>query len=351
MTSPPATILDVRNLKKYFPIRKGLLRRVTGQVRAVDGVSLSLARGETLALVGESGCGKTTVSRCILRAMAPTSGEISFTVEDRTHDLAKLSRAALRPLRRHIQMVFQDPFSSLNPRMMVGDIIGEPLLINGMTDPRARRARVDALMELVQLPPAARNRFPHAFSGGQRQRIGIARALALNPSLIVADEPVSALDVSVQAGILNLLLDLQDRLGLTILFVAHDLSVVKHVSDRVAVMYVGRIVETGPTEALYRRPLHPYTEALLSAAPKPDPDAASTRIILEREIADPARPPPGCAFHPRCRYAQPRCREQVPPLVELEPGREVACLRAEELGLRGIADAQADVIGAAAPLP
>jgi oligopeptide/dipeptide ABC transporter ATP-binding protein len=250
-----------------------------------------------------------------------------------------------------MQMVFQDPFSSLNPRMMVGEIIGEPLLINGMRDGKARRARVRELMELVQLPPSALNRFPHAFSGGQRQRIGIARALALNPSLIVADEPVSALDVSVQAQILNLMLDLQDRLGLTVLFVAHDLSVVKHVSDRVAVMYVGRIVETGETEALFRRPLHPYTEALLSAAPKPVPGEVSSRIILEREIADPANPPPGCSFHPRCRYAEARCRAEVPPLIEVEPGREAACHFAAELHLRGIEVAQADVIREAASLP
>ena len=346
-----SAVLEVRDLRKHFPIRKGLLRRVVGQVRAVDGVSLTLNRGETLALVGESGCGKTTVSRCILRALTPSSGEIRFTAEGRSQDLARLTRRQLRPLRRHVQMVFQDPFSSLNPRMMVGEIIGEPLLINGMRDGKARRARVRELMELVQLPPSAINRFPHAFSGGQRQRIGIARALALNPSLIVADEPVSALDVSVQAQILNLMLDLQDRLGLTVLFVAHDLSVVKHVSDRVAVMYVGRIVETGETEALYGRPLHPYTEALLSAAPKPLPGEASTRIILEREIADPANPPPGCAFHPRCRYAQARCREEVPRLLEVAPGREAACHFAATLRLRGVVDAQPDVMSLAAPLP
>jgi oligopeptide/dipeptide ABC transporter ATP-binding protein len=330
------TLLEVRGLKKHFPIRRGLLRRVVGQVRAVDGVSFAIRKGETLALVGESGCGKTTVSRCILRALAPTAGEIAFTVEGATVDLAALPRRQLRPLRRHMQMVFQDPYSSLNPRMVVGDIIGEPLLINGMTDRAARRRRVLELMDLVQLPGATINRFPHAFSGGQRQRIGIARALALNPALIVADEPVSALDVSVQAQILNLLLDLQDRLALTYLFVAHDLSVVKHVSDRVAVMYVGRIVELAETETLYRRPLHPYTEALLSAAPTPVPGAVSSRIVLEREIADPAAPPPGCAFHPRCRYAAPQCRAETPELREIAPGRHVACLRAGELDLSGI---------------
>jgi oligopeptide/dipeptide ABC transporter ATP-binding protein len=235
-------------------------------------------------------------------------------------------------------MVFQDPYASLNPRMVVGEIIGEPLLINGMRNHAERRRRVQELMELVQLPPSTLNRFPHAFSGGQRQRIGIARALALNPGLVVADEPVSALDVSVQAQILNLMLDLQDRLGLTYLFVAHDLSVVKHVSDRVAVMYVGRIVEVAETEALYAAPLHPYTEALLSAAPAPVPGMASNRIILEREIADPANPPPGCAFHPRCRHATARCREERPELQEVAPGRLVACLRATELSLRGIAE-------------
>jgi oligopeptide/dipeptide ABC transporter ATP-binding protein len=330
-------LLEVRDLKKYFPIRKGLLRRVVGQVRAVDGVSFSIRKGETLALVGESGCGKTTVSRCILRALSPSSGAIDFSIAGRTVNLATLRRRQLRPLRRHMQMVFQDPYSSLNPRMVVGDIIGEPLLINGMTNRAERRRRVAELMELVQLPAAYLNRFPHAFSGGQRQRIGIARALALNPELIVADEPVSALDVSVQAQILNLMLDLQDRLQLTYLFVAHDLSVVKHVSDRVAVMYVGRIVELAETEALYERPLHPYTEALLSAAPTPVPGIASNRIVLEREIADPANPPPGCPFHPRCRYAQPQCREQTPALEEVQPGRWVSCLRAGELSLAGIA--------------
>jgi oligopeptide/dipeptide ABC transporter ATP-binding protein len=329
-------LLEVEGLVKHFPIRRGLLRRVVGHVRAVDGVSFSIRKGETLALVGESGCGKTTVSRCILRALAPTAGKIRFKVGNRTIDLAQLKKRGLRRLRRHMQMVFQDPYSSLNPRMVVGDIIGEPLLINGMTNRAERRKRVAELMEMVQLPREYMNRFPHAFSGGQRQRIGIARALALNPELIVADEPVSALDVSVQAQILNLLLDLQERLQLTYLFVAHDLSVVKHVSDRVAVMYVGRIVEIAETEALYSRPLHPYTEALLSAAPAPVPDVVSTRIILEREVADPANPPPGCAFHPRCRHAIARCRQERPALAEAEPGRWVACLRVRELSLRGV---------------
>jgi oligopeptide/dipeptide ABC transporter ATP-binding protein len=337
------TILEVRDLKMHFPIRRGLLRRVVGAVRAVDGVSFTIRRGETLALVGESGCGKTTVSRCILRAYAPTSGAIRFRAGEEDVDLVTLKRRDLRPLRRHLQMVFQDPYSSLNPRMVVGEIIGEPLLINGMTDAAERRKRVAELMELVQLPIAYYNRFPHAFSGGQRQRIGIARALALNPDLIVADEPVSALDVSVQAQILNLMLDLQDRLGLTYLFVAHDLAVVKHVADRVAVMYVGRIVELAETQALFARPLHPYTEALLSAAPTPVPGAVSTRIVLEREIADPANPPPGCPFHPRCRYATGACQTDVPDLREVMPGRWVSCHHAEALALRGV--------GADAPAP
>jgi oligopeptide/dipeptide ABC transporter ATP-binding protein len=329
-------VLEVVDLKKHFPIRKGFLRRQIGAVRAVDGVSFSIRRGETLALVGESGCGKTTVSRCILRALAPSDGAIRFTVEGKTIDVARLSKREIRPLRRHMQMVFQDPYSSLNPRMMVADIIGEPLLVNGMRSAAERRRRVAELLEMVQMPPQTMHRFPHAFSGGQRQRLGIARALALNPSLIVADEPVSALDVSVQAQILNLLLDLQDKLGLTYLFVAHDLSVVKHVSDRVAVMYVGKIVEIAETKALFASPRHPYTEALLSAVPKPDPRTRAERIILEGNVADAAHPPPGCAFHPRCRYATERCKAELPALTEVEPKRFVACHRAKELVLAGV---------------
>src|SRR3954452_2843877 len=334
---PRTNVLEVEGLSKEFPIRSGLLQRETGRVRAVQDVSFSIGRGETLALVGESGCGKTTVSRCILRALPPTKGAIRFSPEEgKTIDMAPLSRRALRPLRRHIQMIFQDPYASLNPRMMVGDIIAEPLLVNGM--PAAQRTkRVRELLDLVGLPGVARTRFPHAFSGGQRQRIGIARALALDPSLIVADEPVSALDVSVQAQIINLLLDLQDRLRLSMLFVAHDLGVVRHVSDRVAVMYVGRIVETAPTTALYARPLHPYTEALLAAVPKADPARRGRRAVPQGEIADPANPPPGCAFHPRCPYAVERCRTELPALQEIAPAHWSACHRSAELSLRGVA--------------
>lgn len=335
MTTP---VLEVRGLRKHFPIRQGILGRVAGHIRAVDNVSFTIAHGETLSLVGESGCGKTTTSRCILRAIAPTSGEILFRDENGDAiDVAGLNRKGLRPLRRRMQMIFQDPFSSLNPRMTIAEIIGEPLLVQGMRDTREREARVSDLLELVRLPAAYLNRFPHAFSGGQRQRIGIARALALNPSLIVADEPVSALDVSVQAQIVNLMLDLQDQLGLTYLFVAHDLSVVKHVSHRVAVMYAGRIVETAPTTPLFTRPRHPYTEALLSAVPVPDPRRRAQRIVLEGDVADPSNPPPGCHFHPRCKYATERCRTEIPALTEIEPGHAVSCLRAGELSLRGVA--------------
>jgi oligopeptide/dipeptide ABC transporter ATP-binding protein len=336
--STPNTVLEVRGLRKYFPLRGGLFNRDAGVVRAVDDVSFSIARGETLSLVGESGCGKTTTSRCILRAITPTGGEIRFRSETGEEmDVARLDRKSLRPLRRQMQMIFQDPFSSLNPRMTIAEIIGEPLLVNGMKNATARNARVAELLELVHLPRAYLNRFPHAFSGGQRQRIGIARALALNPALIVADEPVSALDVSVQAQIVNLMLELQDRLGLAYLFVAHDLSVVKHVSHRVAVMYAGRIVEIAPTEALFNAPRHPYTEALLSAVPVPDPRQRARRIVLEGEVADPSNPPSGCHFHPRCRYATEACRQTVPELTEVAPGHAVRCLRAAELSLAGVA--------------
>jgi peptide/nickel transport system ATP-binding protein len=332
-----ATILEVENLQKWFPIRRGLLRRVVGQVRAVDDVSFTIRRGETVSLVGESGCGKTTTSRCILRALTPSAGAIRFRTEaGRQVDVAALPKPELRPLRRQMQMIFQDPFSSLNPRMTITDIIAEPLLVNGVRSLEERRARVRELLELVQLPAAYMNRFPHAFSGGQRQRIGIARALALNPALIVADEPVSALDVSVQAQIVNLLLELQDRLGLSYLFVAHDLSVVKHVSDRVAVMYVGKIVELAPTAELFARPLHPYTEALLSAVPIPDPRRRSQRVVLNGDVADPAQPPPGCYFHPRCRHATTRCRSEAPALEEIAPGHIVSCHRVRELSLTGV---------------
>jgi oligopeptide/dipeptide ABC transporter ATP-binding protein len=331
-------ILEVKGLKKYFPIRAGFLRRLVGQVRAVDDVSFHVNQGETLALVGESGCGKTTTARCILRAHSPTAGEIRFQPEQgRAVDLATLAKGQLRPLRRQMQMIFQDPYSSLNPRMTLLDIIGEPLLIHGVGSAKERRDRVAELLKLVNLRPEFMQRYPHAFSGGQRQRIGIARALALNPALIVADEPVSALDVSVQAQIVNLLLELQERLHLSIIFVAHDLSVVKHVSDRVAVMYVGKIVEVAPTQRLFTTPKHPYTEALLSAVPKPDPRLRAQRIILEGDVADPAHPPTGCYFHPRCRYAVERCQSEAPQLQTLAPDHQVSCHRAQELTLMGVA--------------
>lgn len=330
-------VLSVSALRKYYPVHRGMLGRKVAEVRAVDDVSFTIDRGETLSLVGESGCGKTTTSRCILRAIAPTGGEIRFRTETGADvDVASLPRTELRPLRRQMQMIFQDPFSSLNPRMTIAEIIGEPLLVNGMKDSRERHARVAKLLDLVHLPSAYLNRFPHAFSGGQRQRIGIARALALSPSLIVADEPVSALDVSVQAQIVNLMLELQDRLGIAYLFVAHDLSVVKHVSHRVAVMYVGKIVEIAPTHDLFATPRHPYTEALLSAVPVPDPRQRASRIVLEGDVADPSDPPPGCPFHPRCRYATDRCKQEVPALQEAAPGHWVRCIKASELALQGV---------------
>ncbi len=332
-----SVLLDVKGLKKYFPIRRGLLQKTVGYVKAVDDVTFFLNRGETLSLVGESGCGKTTTSRCILRAIKPTAGQVLLSDNDEVLDVAKIPKERLRSLRRQMQMIFQDPFSSLNPRMTLLDIVGEPLLVHGEGNAQQRVDRVVELLRLVGLRPEYMRRYPHAFSGGQRQRIGIARALALNPRLIVADEPVSALDVSVQAQILNLLLDLQEKLGLTILFVAHDLSVVKHISERVAVMYVGRIVETAPTEELFAAPKHPYTEALLSSVPKPDPRLRSERIVLQGEVADPANTPPGCHFHPRCKYAQAICREKAPIQEQIAPNHFVSCHRARELTLHGVA--------------
>ena len=332
-----SVLLDVRGLKKYFPIRRGILQKTIGQVKAVDDVTFFLHRGETLSLVGESGCGKTTTARCILRAIAPTAGQVLLSDNDEVLDVATVPKSRVRSLRRQMQMIFQDPFSSLNPRMTLLDIVGEPLLVHGVGNAQERTDRVVELLDLVGLRPEYMRRYPHAFSGGQRQRIGIARALALNPRLVVADEPVSALDVSVQAQILNLLLDLQEKLGLTYLFVAHDLSVVKHISARVAVMYVGRIVETAPTEELFASPRHPYTEALMSAVPKPDPRLRSERIVLQGEVADPANTPAGCHFHPRCKYVQPVCREKSPVQEEIAPNHFVSCHRAAELRLRGVA--------------
>ena len=330
-------ILEVRDLKKHFPIRVGFANRVRGLVRAVDGISFDVRAGETLAIVGESGSGKTTTARCIVRAIRPTAGEIRFRSDSGSWvELSGLSRRELRPLRSQMQMVFQDPRSSLNPRMNVLDIVGEPLLLAGMDNRRDRIDRVEELLRLVDLRPEYMRRFPHAFSGGQRQRIGIARALALNPRLVVADEPVSALDVSVQAQTLNLLLELQEELGLTYIFVAHDLSVVKHISDRVAVMYVGKIVEIGDRDQVFSNPKHPYTAALLNAAPRTDPRARRERIPLRGEVADPADPPSGCYFHPRCEYALDRCSAESPQSEVVDGQRRVECLRVAELDLPGI---------------
>ena len=337
MTAARQPLLRVSGLQKLFPIRKGFLKRTVGHVRAVDGVNFHIDEGETLGLVGESGCGKTTTARCILRAIEPTAGEVFMRVADGSVvEVGKLRRAELRALRREMQMIFQDPFTSLNPRMTLLDLVGEPLLVHGLRSRREREERVADLLRRVGLRPEYMRRFPHAFSGGERQRIGIARALALHPRLVVADEPVSALDVSVQAQILNLLLDLQSELRLTYLFVAHDLSVVRHISNRVAVMYVGRMVELAETEELFSRPRHPYTAALLSAVPEPDPRMRSQRIVLQGEVANPAAPPGGCYFHPRCPHAIEVCRTQAPAWQELSPGHFVGCHRAEELELPGV---------------
>ena len=330
-------LLEVRDLKKYFPIRKGFFKTLAGYVKAVDGVNFFIRAGETMGLVGESGCGKTTTGRVILRAYEPTSGEVWF--QDRNLgrvNIPELDKGDLKKIRQNMQMIFQDPYSSLNPRMTLLQIVGEPLLVNGVAKGSELRDRVAELLRVVGLRPEYMIRYPHAFSGGQRQRIGIARALALNPQLIVCDEPVSALDVSIQAQILNLLQDLQEQFDLTYLFVAHDLSVVEHISDRVSVMYVGKLVEMAETEELFGNPLHPYTEALMSAVPKPDPRYQAQRIILEGDVADPANTPSGCYFHPRCRYATEVCKHETPALRELRPDHYVACHRAEELNLTGV---------------
>jgi peptide/nickel transport system ATP-binding protein len=331
-----AVLLEVRDLKKYFPIQRGLLRRVVGQVKAVDGVSFEIREGETLGLVGESGSGKTTTGRLILRAAQPTSGEVFFRHDGEMVDLTPLSRRALKPFRKELQVIFQDPFSSLDPRMTVFDIISEPLVVHRAASGTELKARVRNLLQLVGLRAQHMNRYPHAFSGGQRQRIGIARALALRPKLVVCDEPVSALDVSIQAQVLNLLKDLQNEFGLAYLFIAHDLSVVEHISDRVAVMYLGKIVEVAPAEQLYREPKHPYTEALLSAIPKTSPRQQKQRIVLPGDVPSPANPPPGCAFHTRCRYAQEVCKLDTPPLRVVGDGHVAACHFADELQLAGI---------------
>lgn len=352
------TLLEVKDLKMYFPIRRGLFKRVVGHVRAVDGISFNIQRGETLGLVGESGCGKTTTGRCIVRAYKPTSGEIIYHENEnltsdlkklRVHirhrqdhaskghavDFAKLSSSDLQAYRREIQMIFQDPFSSLNPRMTVLDIVSEPLVIQTGQSPSKLRDEVADLLRRVGLRPEHMNRYPNAFSGGQRQRIGIARALALRPSLIVCDEPVSALDVSVQAQVVNLLQDLQNELGLTYLFIAHDLSVVEHISNRVAVMYLGRIVELADSKELYRAPKHPYTEALLSAVPSTNPNTRRERIVLAGDVPDPSNPPAGCPFHTRCTYAKDRCKHEIPVWQEDKNGHGVACHFADELNLTG----------------
>ena len=317
----PTPILEVKDLKKHFPVKKGLLRRTVGQVYAVDGISFTIGEGETLGLVGESGCGKSTAGRAILRLIEPTSG----TVKMMGRDIAGLSKKELRPYRQQMQIVFQDPYSSLNPRMSAGDIVGEPLLVHGVGSRKERNEKVAALFERVGLRAAQMTNYPHQFSGGQRQRIGIARALALGPKLIVGDEPVSALDVSIQAQVINLLQDLQRERRLSYLFISHNLAVVEHISHRIAVMYLGRIVEYADTRSIFTRPQHPYTEALMSAVPVPDPSVRRKKKVVQGDVPSPVNPPPGCHFHTRCPYAVARCKAEAPLLREIAPGHHVSC--------------------------
>jgi len=319
--SPNGYLLEVRGLQKHFPIRRGVFSRVSGWLRAVDGVDLAIKEGETLGLVGETGSGKTTMGRCILRLIEPTAGSVRF----RGVELLSLSSSEMRKMRRELQVIFQDPYGSLNPRMRVGSIVGEPLAIHHIAHGSEREDRVAELLRRVGLDPSMMRRYPHEFSGGQRQRIGIARALALKPKLIICDEPVSALDVSIQAQVVNLLMDLQEEFSLTYLFIAHDLSIVEHISDRVAVMYLGKIVEMADAETLYREPKHPYTQALLSAIPVPDPEARARRILLKGDLPSPASPPPGCSFHTRCPVAIDICSRVEPPLLAVGGGHLASC--------------------------
>ena len=342
MTSEPSelNLLETRDLRTWFPVKQGFLERVVGQIKAVDGVDLAIRQGETLGLVGESGCGKSTLGRTILRLEKATGGSIRYRTNDSMTDLLTLSPERMFEMRRRVQMIFQDPFSSLNPRLPVGEVVGEYLLIHKIKN---RQERIDSLLKSVGLSSDYLYRYPHEFSGGQRQRIGIARSLSLDPEFIVCDEPVSALDVSVQAQIIRLLRDLQRDLGLTFLFISHDLTVVHHLSDRVAVMYVGKLVEYGPAEKVYRRPRHPYSEALLAAIPRYRPPAESQdRVLLEGDVPSPANPAPGCRFHPRCRYAEDICRRETPPLVptDEDSGHHVACHFAEQLKLTGVTPTQ-----------